>query len=109
MKAKFEKSLKKALTKKDYLEANHLIAEAKSHQDQLSEKDRKEIVLSAIFNASNHTEYSLGFHKKMDDQSVMGICNKILQADSENIELADVYSCVTDTEIGVNCHFTYLK
>ncbi|WP_155823491.1 hypothetical protein [Legionella shakespearei] len=107
--ANFEQSLKEALAEKNYLKANQLIEQAKTQEDDFPEKDRKEIILQAIYEHSNKTEYSLGFFEGEDD-SFKGVCTKILKANPDTaLNMADLYFTSRDAEIGVVESFSFSK
>lgn len=101
----FRRFLNDALSKNNYLLANQLIEKAK--QDELPEKDRKEIILSAIYEHGNKTEYCLGFFAG-EDKSFKGVCTKILEANSgTTLNMADLYFTSRDAEIGVVESFSF--
>lgn len=107
--ANFKQSLNEALVQKNYLLASELIEQAKANEDELSERDRKEIILKAIYEHSDKTEYALGFFEG-EDTSFKGVCTKILKANPDTtLNMADLYFSSRDEEIGVVESFSFLK
>jgi hypothetical protein len=107
--ANFKQSLNEALVQKNYLLASELIEQAKANEDELSERDRKEIILKVIYEHSDKTEYALGFFEG-EDTSFKGVCTKILKANPDTtLNMADLYFSSRDEEIGVVESFSFLK